>query len=104
MSTSGKICQDGASKSEDDDVCEVKDMLQNMSVDENNVTPVCANCGKEDSDIANICNKCKMVKYCNAACKKKHRSKHKKDCEENIRLAQSMLLNYTIKNYSNRHQ
>ena len=29
----------------------------------------------------NTCNKCKMVKYCNAACKKKHRHKHKKDCE-----------------------
>ena len=40
----------------------------------------CANCGKEGSDL-NICNKCKAVKYCNAACKKKHRSKHKKKCE-----------------------
>ena len=29
----------------------------------------------------NTCNKCKAVKYCNAACKKKHRSKHKKQCE-----------------------
>ena len=29
----------------------------------------------------NTCNKCKMVKYCNAACKKKHKSKHKKQCE-----------------------
>jgi len=28
-----------------------------------------------------------MVKYCNAACKKKHRHKHKKDCEEHQRLA-----------------
>jgi len=27
------------------------------------------------------------VKYCNAACKKKHRHKHKKDCEEYQRLA-----------------
>jgi len=41
----------------------------------------CANCGKEGSDVNNECNKCKMVKYCNAACKKKHRSKHKKACE-----------------------
>ena len=41
---------------------------------------VCANCGKEGSDL-NICNKCQMVKYCNAACKKKHRTKHKKKCE-----------------------
>ena len=51
------------------------------------VVSVCANCGKEDSDVNNICNKCKKVKYCNAACKKKHRHKHKKDCEEHIRLA-----------------
>ena len=49
---------------------------------------VCANCGKEgSSDNANTCNKCKQVKYCNAACKKKHRSKHKKQCEEHVRLA-----------------
>jgi len=47
----------------------------------------CANCGKEGSDVNNICNKCKKVKYCNAACKKKHRHKHKEECEENVRLA-----------------
>jgi len=47
---------------------------------------VCANCGKEGTDINNICNKFKQVKYCNASCKKKHRSKHKKECEEHIRL------------------
>ena len=41
---------------------------------------LCANCGKEGSNM-NTCNKCKAVKYCNAACKKKHRSKHKKECE-----------------------
>ena len=36
----------------------------------------CANCGKEgNSDDMNTCNKCKEVKYCNAACKKKHRKK-----------------------------
>ena len=28
-----------------------------------------------------------MVKYCNASCKKKHRHKHKKDCEEHLRRA-----------------
>jgi len=45
----------------------------------------CANCGKEGSDSdMNICNKCEMVKYCNAACKKKHRSKHKKKCERRV--------------------
>ena len=43
----------------------------------------CANCGKEGSDL-NICNKCKAATYCNAACKKKHRSKHKKQCERRV--------------------
>ena len=47
------------------------------------VVGVCANCGTEGSDM-NICNKCKDAKYCNAACKKKHRSKHKKKCERRV--------------------
>ena len=54
-------------------------MLQNMSTADG--ISVCANCGKEDSDINNKCNKCNQAKYCNAACKKKHRQKHKKECE-----------------------
>ena len=79
MSTSGS-CKDGASKlSSDDDVCG----LNNMSID-NNTVSVCANCGKEGDDVNNICHKCKMVKYCNAACKKKHRKKHKKQCERRV--------------------
>ena len=46
---------------------------------------VCGSCGKKgDRDNMNTCNKCKMVKYCNAACKKKHRSKHKKACERRV--------------------
>jgi len=45
----------------------------------------CANCGKEgNSDDMNTCNKCKSVKYRNAACKKKHRKKHKKACERRV--------------------
>jgi len=45
----------------------------------------CASCGKEgNSDNMNICNRCKMVTYCNAACKKKHRSKHKKKCDRQV--------------------
>ena len=32
----------------------------------------------------NICNKCKMAHYCNAACKKKHKSKHKKKCDRRV--------------------
>jgi len=45
---------------------------------------ICANCGKEGSDVTNTCNKCKSVMYCNAACKKKHRKKHKKECERRV--------------------
>ena len=48
-------------------------------------TDICANCGKDNA--TNICNKCKMIKYCNAACKKKHRHKHKQDCEEHVKRA-----------------
>jgi hypothetical protein len=45
----------------------------------------CSNCGKEgDGDSMNSCNKCDLVKYCNAACKKKHKSKHKKKCERRV--------------------
>ena len=43
-------------------------------------TNACAQCGKEGGNL-NTCNKCEIAKYCNAACKKKHRSKHKKACE-----------------------
>ena len=50
---------------------------------ENDEIELCANCGKEGTNL-NICNKCKESKYCNAACKKKHRSKHKKQCERRV--------------------
>ena len=87
MSTANINCND---KSNDDGVCEVNDMLQNMSTTDNNNSEVmlniCANCGKEGSNVNNTCNKCNMVRYCNAACKKKHRHKHKKDCDEHVRL------------------
>ena len=50
----------------------------------NSIT-VCAACGKGgDGDTMNTCNKCDLVKYCNAACKKKHKSKHKKKCERRV--------------------
>ena len=75
------IFKDGVSPKTNDDVCEVNDMLQNMSTADNGDVSACASCGKEGSDNdMNTCNKCNQVKYCNAACKKKHRSKHKKDC------------------------
>jgi len=47
------------------------------------IESICVNCGKEGAK--NTCNKCKQVKYCNAACKKRHRHKHKKDCEEHLK-------------------
>jgi len=47
-------------------------------------TLVCANCGKKGTDVTNTCNKCKSVMYCNAACKKKHRHKHKKECARRV--------------------
>ena len=57
--------------------------MSNTSESETN-TSVCANCGKEGSDVTNTCNKCMSVMYCNAACKKKHRHKHKIDCERRV--------------------
>jgi len=89
MSTSNEN-NDGESKSTHDDVCDVTGKLNNMNTEDKDdviSTTVCANCGKEGSDVNNICNKCKTVKYCNAVCKKVHKKKHKKDCEELIRLA-----------------
>ena len=44
---------------------------------------VCACCGKEGKGL-NVCNKCKGAKYCNLACKKKHRKRHKKHCESRV--------------------
>ena len=56
--------------------------IEDLSKNENDVS-VCANCGKEGSNL-NICNKCKEATYCNAACKKKHRKQHKKQCERRV--------------------
>ena len=88
MSTPNKICKNDStsSKSNNDN-----DVLGNMRFNgnnvENDISNTCANCGKEGSDVTNTCNKCKSVMYCNASCKKKHRHKHKKQCEEHLRLA-----------------
>ena len=59
------------------------DDMKNLNVKCTEEVDKCACCGKEGSDL-NICNKCKAAKYCNAACKKKHRSKHKKKCERRV--------------------
>ena len=50
-----------------------------------NTATKCTNCGKEGGgDNMNTCNKCDLVQYCNAVCKKKHKSKHKKKCERRV--------------------
>ena len=49
--------------------------VNNLSLSDDVST--CDNCGKLVVSNPNECNKCKSAKYCNAACKKKHRSKHK---------------------------
>ena len=68
---------------EQNNVDAITEGINSMAILDNIST--CANCGKEgDSDDMNTCNKCKMVKYCNAACKKKHRTKHKKKCERRV--------------------
>ena len=61
----------------------IDDDINNLHITRTEDVDVCASCGKEGSDL-NICNKCKAVKYCNAACKKKHRTKHKKKCERRV--------------------
>ena len=62
-----------------------QDIVQESTGSNLKSSDVCANCGKEGA--SNTCNKCNMAKYCNAACKKKHRSMHKKDCEEHLKRA-----------------
>ena len=57
--------------------------IEDLSINTDDLLTICANCGKEGINL-NICNKCKAATYCNASCKKKHRSKHKQDCEKRI--------------------
>ena len=57
------------------------DIRGDESNNEETIT-ICANCGKDGGDSMNKCNKCDLVKYCNAAFKKKYKSKHKKKCEK----------------------
>jgi len=87
ISSSIKECTSCEQKNDNDDApC---NLLKNdtSTTDVPSTVSTCANCGKEGSDVKNNCNKCQSVKYCNAACKKKHRHKHKKDCEEHVRRA-----------------
>ena len=74
-----------ASNNEEDLLSEIlsRQKIEDLTSNNDNDVSVCANCGKEGSNL-NICNKCKEATYCNAACKKKHRSKHKKQCERRV--------------------
>ena len=57
--------------------------IEDLSINTDDLLTICANCGKEGTNM-NTCNKCKAATYCNASCKKKHRSKHKQDCERRV--------------------
>ena len=57
--------------------------IEDLSIN-NDTSTICANCGKEVVGNPNVCNKCKAATYCNAACKKKHRHKHKEACEKRV--------------------
>ena len=62
------------------------DLIDDMLTDytSNNDTFIiskCAECGK-GGDNLKACTSCKSVKYCNAKCRKAHRSKHKKACRQ----------------------
>ena len=45
------------------------------------MTSQCATCGREGGDLKK-CNACKMVRYCNVTCQKRHRREHRKKCQE----------------------
>ena len=73
-----------SSTEDDEHIKKCTNELNNMHITCTEIgIDVCACCGKEGSNL-NMCNKCKEAKYCNAACKKKHRTKHKKKCERRV--------------------
>jgi len=89
MSTSGS-CKGSVSESKsNDDVCDVNNFMQKMSlVDKDNdvsvkdnTVSVCSNCGKEGNNLK-ACTACKLVKYCNRECQIAHRPQHKKECKK----------------------
>ena len=72
-----------AASNEEDLISEMLSQQKIEDISNENDVSTCANCGKEGINL-NICNKCTEATYCNAACKKKHRSKHKKECERRV--------------------
>jgi hypothetical protein len=47
----------------------------------NQINVCCADCGKEGGVSLKACKSCMQVKYCNAACQKKHWPTHKTACK-----------------------
>ena len=83
MSTSDS-CKDGASESNNDDVCEVVGKLTSMKTDDEvSALSICAKCGKEGDNLKS-CAACKLVKYCNRECQIAHRPQHKKVCRKRV--------------------
>ena len=87
------------SSSTDNDAEKLTQQIEGLSI-ENDIgvkIVTCAACGKEgEEDSMNICNKCKMVHYCNVACKKKHKSKHKKKCDRQCKIRAAELYDDTL--------
>ena len=84
--------------------------IENLSITSDIILTICANCGKEGSNL-NTCNKCKGATYCNASCKKKHRSKHKVDVKgvwqsymRKYLSVKDVPLNYMMNHSSNGHR
>jgi len=46
----------------------------------------CASCGTAEVDDIKLkdCSACKLVKYCNVKCQRKHRPQHKKECKKRM--------------------
>ena len=80
--SNSSVKEKGSSCNKEEEHITCTDIMKKLNITCTEVD-VCANCGKEGSDL-NACNKCKDAKYCNAACKKRHRTKHKKKCERRV--------------------
>ena len=81
--TTNELSKMAASNKEEDLISKMLSQQKIGDLSNENEVSVFANCGKEGDNL-NICNKCKEATYCNAACKKRHRSKHKKQCERRV--------------------
>ena len=82
MAASNK--DESSSPNEEDELDQITQHIEDLSITNDKSTIFCANCGKEVVGNPNVCNKCTAATYCNAACKKKHRHKHKEACERRV--------------------